>query len=513
MLKRKSKRFTVKKRTINLQKLLPVLLLIGLVLSVIVVSQRTSWFQEAAKKVTKKANKPNIILIVTDDQRADTLRYMPNVKRLLVDRGMTFTNAYATTPLCCPNRVNILTGRYPHNHKIWHNMLPFGGALKFQSNGGDHLTLATLMNRNGYKTSYVGKYLNNYKEKPKYIPPGWDDWHVYAGGELYYDFRLNDNGKLNNYPRKVENYTTTVFRKYAVNFIKDTKKPFFLLFAPQAPHATRGEKPPSDPRDRERCNHVPGIEFPPSFNEVDQSDKPNWIKNRQKLSKAKIEEVREFRRGQICSLYAVDEAVGAMVRALGNRLNNTVIIFTSDNGYMWGEHRIVAKNVIYEESIKVPLVIRAPGVPNGKITNALVASIDLAPTIANLAGLPVTQYHDGVSMKPLLLNPQATLRDTLLIEYYNNNTKHYEAAVRTLSHKYAETYNSNTKSFDSELYDMVNDPYELNNIASDASQQDLMNDLKQKMKALQKNDPNAESPVNTTVINETEDEDALNEFN
>ncbi len=379
---------------------------------------------------------PNILLVVTDDQRPDTLQYMPIVNEQLVDQGVTFVNAFVETPVCCPSRASILTGKYTHNHDIWHNTLPEGGAEKFKDNGGDQSTIASWLQEAGYTTGLVGKYMNEYRAISPYIPPGWDDWFVHSRRFQYYDYIMNDNGEDVSYGIDSEDYSTDVFADRAVSFIENADAPFFLYFAPHTPHSEQGGPAKVADRHIGTCDEMT-FDRPPSFNEEDMSDKPRWMKQYASLTDEEIASIETLQRDTVCSLKAVDEAVGAMVDALGDEIDNTVIIFTSDNGLAWGEHRYTTKNCLYEECIRVPLVMRAPMFTDTVRTDDnLVLNVDLPITIAEMAGASIPDDVNGESLVPLLDSTDADFRDAILIEYFNNRIDTYDAAVRTKEYKY-----------------------------------------------------------------------------
>ncbi len=423
--------------------------------------------------------RPNIVLIVTDDQRRDTLRYMPSVQRNLRGAGVTLSIATAETPLCCPSRASILTGKYTHNHGIWWQGLPDGGATLFRDNGGDRSTVATWLQDAGYTTSYVGKYLNQYNPIAPYIPPGWDDWYVFQRGGPYYDYVLNIGGTSKRFGTDPSSYSTDVFARHAVEFIQSTQTPFFLVFAPHAPHKNRGEPPTVAARHRGTCDALT-FSKPPSFNEEDTTDKPARFRSTPVLTADQIAFVEAVQRSTACSLKAVDEAVGAIVRALGDRLGNTVILLTSDNGFTWGEHRLITKNVPYEESIRVPLVVRAPMFgATARLDPTLVQNIDLPVTIAALAGATVPDDVDGVSLVPLLRGEAVTPRDAALIEMYRGD-RPPDVAVRTRRYKYVKLGTG-----EEELYDLQQDPYELTNQVANPAYARTVASLRTRLAALQ----------------------------
>jgi N-acetylglucosamine-6-sulfatase len=405
---------------------------------------------------TRTPDRPNFVVIVTDDQRWDTLAMMPAVQRLLVDHGMTFTNAFTTTPSCCPSRASLLTGQYSRHTGVFDGSAGNapGGAPAFD----DSSSLATWLDDAGYRTGLVGKYLNDYDELPAgYIPPGWDRWFAIAqpGPQIrYYDYWLNENGTIVKYGDSASEYSTSVLREKAVRFI-GADDPFFLYFAPIAPH------PPSTPAPEDaNASLDPGWHPPPSFGEVDVSDKPGG--GRPSFSAQDGAKARTERLAMARSLLAVDRAVRAIVDAVkaSGRMENTYFLFTSDNGFLLGEHRLFGKVWPYEESIRVPLVIRTPDTVAARSSSEPVLNIDLAGTIAELAGLRPGLHQDGRSLVPLLAGREISWRPVFVVEFlgYAPGVPPYEG-IRTRRYLYVEYRNG-----DHELYDLRADPFELHNL-------------------------------------------------
>lgn len=433
----------------RLQRPVLVVLVLALVSVSIVVLVSSPWSNE---------QRPNLIVIVTDDQRWDTLDAMPAVQRLLVQGGVTFENAFTTTPSCCPSRVGILTGEYSHESGVLDGSAPNapGGAPAFE----DGSSLATWLRDGGYRTGLFGKYLNDYAELPRgYIPPGWDEWFAIAQPPpqiRYYDYELNENGNIVRYGDAPSDYSTTVLREHAVSFIGGDE-PFFLYFAPIAPH------PPSLPAPEDVGADINlAWDTPPSFAEEDVSDKPGGGRAR-----FDSEEALKIREDMLRSLLAVDRAVATIVDAVeeAGLSDDTYILFTSDNGYLWGEHRLQGKVWPYEESIRVPLVIRSPGGQPTRSVDAYALNIDIAPTIADLAGVDTPPSVTGRSLVPLLDRSQTTWRDRFVVEFlgYAPGTPPY-SGIRTDRYLYVE-YRNGWR----ELYDLRADPFEVRNLASETA--------------------------------------------
>jgi N-acetylglucosamine-6-sulfatase len=403
------------------------------------------------QRAAAQANEPpTIVLIVTDDQRWDTLQYMPTVQSELVGRGVTFTNAFVTNPLCCPSRASILTGRYSHGTGVYTNGGAHGGFDAFH----DSSTIATWLHQRGYRTALVGKYLNGYRSL--YIPPGWDHWFAFRVPAGYFDYTLNVNGAFVPFGSAPPEYSTDVLGREAVSFIRQSPNgPLFLYFAPFAPHfrpANVFETIPAPRHEREFADLPPWR--PPSYNEPDVTDKPAWLRRIARLTPERRALGDSYRRSQLQSLLAVDDAVGQILAALAGtgRLQNTLIAFTSDNGLAWGEHRRFSKFAAYEENIRVPLVVRYDALGVGpRVDQHLALNIDLAPTMARAAGTSAPGA-DGRSLLPLLSAPGTPWRRDFLVEHLGGSIPTY-CAVRTARHAYVQY-----RTGEEELYDLRVDP-------------------------------------------------------
>jgi arylsulfatase A-like enzyme len=426
---------------------------------------------------------PNVVLVLTDDQRPETIQYMPTVRSALRDRGVHFTNAFATTPLCCPSRASILSGRYAHNTGVLDNGGPHGGALAFDASS----TVATWLSDAGYVTGLFGKYLNAYHRLAPSVPPGWTVWNAFVRDNfLFYDYVLSENGWLHAYGNSPADYSTDLLGARAVEFARaHADVPFFIYYAPFAPHA------PATPAERHRGSHA-GLPpwRPASFMEHDVSDKPPWVGGYQFFfywSGAPQADYDRFHIDQIESLLAVDDAVAALLaelEALG-LADNTLFVFMSDNGYSWGEHWVWGKECPYDECTRIPLLIRYPmRNPRPHREERFALNVDLAPTIAELAGVgPLTEL-DGRSLVPLIEGGTGPWREAILEEYWFRSLILIptHASVRTPSWKYIE-YDDGF----AELYDLVDDPAELTNLAADAAYADVRATLAAQLAVL-KND-------------------------
>ena len=372
------------------------------------------------------AHAPNIVFILTDDLDAAAAQEMPLVKALITDRGTRFRHHYVSLSMCCPSRTATLRGQFAHNTGVYTNNLPDGGFEFVHAQGLETSTLATWLQAAGYRTALFGKYLNGYPEtapSATYIPPGWNEWMSPIVGAPHqgFDYTMNHNGTAVAYGSNEADYLTDVISNAAANFIRDavaghSTQPFFIYLAPYTPHQ------PATPAPR-HANAFPGLRAPrpDAFNEADVSDKPLWVQNHPLLDAAQIAHIDDLYRRRRQSLLSVDEMVQNMVDALQatGQLDNTYILFTSDNGYHLGQHRLDSgKNTAFEEDILVPLVVRGPGVPAGRDENRLSANVDYAPTFAEIAGTSTPAFVDGRSLLPLLKGQTpSSWRQALLLEH------------------------------------------------------------------------------------------------
>ncbi len=426
--------------------------------------------------------RPNLILIVTDDLDARALSELPRLRTLFADKGTTFTNAFVTTPTCCPSRASILRGQYAHNHQIRANELPDGGFQKFYDLGLESSTIATWLQAAGYKTVLIGKYLNDYPGKlpSTYVPPGWDEWYGKLPSPVYFNFQLNQNGQVVPYGAKPEDYLTDVQAKIVLDFVQRTvsnDRPFFMYFAPTTPHNEVLDEisipPLAAPRHE---NEFVGATAPriPSFNEDDVNDKPTWFRSFPFLNAASIDVINDYYRKRLQSMLAVEDLIDNLITTLEKlgAMTNTYVFFTSDNGFHLGEHRLPPQKCTpYEEDIRVPLLVRGAGAPAGRIVDQIVLNIDLAPTLAELAGVQMPGFVDGRSLVPLLTGNLSQVRDwrrAFLVEFWQLPNLAFPSykAIRTSDYKYVE-WNTG----DLEFYELFNDPFELNSLHRQANAQ------------------------------------------
>ena len=456
------------------------------------------------------AQPPNVVFILVDDLDArsldDNLDLFPNIATLRRE-GANFEQFLATTPLCCPSRASILRGQYAHNHGVLQNGGQDGGFQTFHRLDREESTLATWLKTAGYRTGFFGKYLNGYPEtaSPNHVPVGWDDWNAFAydtGEELdsfYWDYTLVENGRRVAYGSAPEDYSTDVIAAKATAFAQSAAAadtPFFALIAPYAPHQ------PVIPAER-HADLLGDLDLPlpTSFAERDVSDKPAFVRDSPSPQAELQEELMTLRRDRLRSLLAVDELVGSILSTLRDSsvLEDTYVVFASDNGFLLGEHRLWhGKQAPYEESIRVPLIVRGPGIAAGLSIDDLAQNIDLAPTIGEWAGAATAGFVDGRSIAPLLSasDPDGVpWRAAALIENFRvprerERRRDEETiargsppvppyrALRTETLLYVE-YETGER----ELYDLARDPDQLESLAATASAAEIER-LSQKLERL-----------------------------
>lgn len=390
--------------------------------------------------VPPQVTKPNIVLILVDDMAAKHLPLMPYLASKPNGKWIDFPNTFTHFPLCCPSRATLLSGQYAHHHEVNSN----NNYNRFLNE--ELVALPVWLQNADYQTAHIGKYLNGYPlntQSQTYVPPGWDYWAAFYKNPGYGSFTLNENGVLNNY----NTYSTDLLRARAETYVTGAQQPFFLKFAPNAPHS------PHTPAQRHTNMYLGQTWHTPNFNEADVSDKPNWVKGLPLVNVAAIE-TDERKAAQ--SLLAVDEAIQGITNALNTRgiLNNTVIMFVSDNGYSWGSHRWESKTCGYDECTRTPLLIRNPNTATSYTDNRLISNVDFASTIAEFAGATPLLPQDGMSVF-------SAQHDAVLLRGTSNAPVTPYWGVRTLTHAYLEL-NTGEK----ELYDLAIDPWQLSNVAN-----------------------------------------------
>lgn len=414
---------------------------------------------------------PSFVVIQTDDQTLDELyaaftpfpgaaaiRAMPNTLELIAGKGETFNRYYVSYPLCCPSRVSLLTGRYAHNTGVKGNVQPNGGYYGFSFRAAYSHNLATWLQGAGYRTIHIGKFLNGYGDEPyssgKEVPPGWSSWHTVLNADTlhyFYGYTLNNNGTVSEpygnpgtwEPREYTErdppgcpfepqegrpcvYETDVFNWMAREELLATspEQPFYMQLDYTAPHGDFRKPAGPEPAVRD-YNMFKGARLPHNrsegLDEGNVSDKPFFIREAEHLTPSDKRTYRVYYDMALASLRSVDEGVKEVVDTLGqlHRLRNTYILFTSDNGFFYGEHRLIGgKFLAYEPATHLPFLIRGPGIEPGSSTGELTANIDIAPTILQLAGVTPDKSIDGRSTVPFLRDPELRTRRPILFESF-----------------------------------------------------------------------------------------------
>ena len=416
---------------------------------------------------------PNVLLILTDDQRANTLVGMPRVMEELVGQGTTYPNAFVPTSWCCPSRASLLSGKFAHNSGVWENLQASAwGAWSAFANGGEEKdTLATRLHDAGYRTGLFGKYLNDTTAQAEaYLPPGWDAFDAFLGGN-YTRYRLSSDERP---VRKDRRYLTDALADRTLDFIDSTPAdtPFFAYFSPFAPHYPYDAGPYAGATreaglldDLEAATRFPS----PATNQADMTGYPRWMQklepsdmwDNEGRTDSEVMTLSDVIERQADTLMGVDAAVGRMIDSLreSGRLDNTLIVFLSDNGYAWGEHRLQGKNTPYDVSVRVPLVMRFDGTlePGVEDTRIVAANVDVHATILDLAGVKPGRI-DGLSAV-------TSERDGLVMEamrWVGKRGRPAYCGYRTDDRLYVR-YSTGEE----ELYDYSRDPYELENVAAD----------------------------------------------
>jgi N-acetylglucosamine-6-sulfatase len=413
---------------------------------------------------------PNIVVVLTDDLAWNLVQYMPHVQDMQ-QRGTTLSRYYVTDSLCCPSRSSIFSGRVPHNTKIFTNKGPDGGFDQFHARGEESSTFATDLQAAGYRTGMMGKYLNGYLPKSGWIPPGWSEWDVAGNAYANFNYNLNENGRLVHYGNQPQDYLNDVLGGKAVGFINgaaDAGQPFLLEVATFSPHA------PYTPAPRDLID-FPGLTAPrtPAW-DYQNTGAPRWLSGHAPLTAPQINQIDTAFRKRAQAVQSVDQMIANIESTLAARglADNTYIVFTSDNGYHMGEHRLLpGKQTAFDSDIRVPLVVTGPGVGAGRTTTSIGENIDLRPTFNEIAGLPRPTIADGRSLLPILGGTTpSNWRTGALIEHHgpdvrsgdpdlpapgSGNPATYEA-VRVKDAVYVEYKNGQR-----EYYDLHRDPNEL----------------------------------------------------
>jgi arylsulfatase A-like enzyme len=448
-------------------------------------------------RYTAAATTPNVLLIMTDDQTYDTIRRMPEL-RALQARGTTFTDYHANFALCCPSRTTTITGQYVHNHGVWANGGPEGGYPAFAPSAGN--SLPVWLQEAGYQTMMVGKYLNQYNGTTYGVPPGWDRWRVTNSDEQnrYFDPRLfQEDGQYHDYA----GYTTDVYADIATSLIEEsaaTRQPWFMWLAPNAPHV--GSPVDLDdsslmissspaPRYRDKFEGVAAPTYgDPVFNELDVRDKPRHVATLPRMSAKLVRAVNETYSQQLETLQSVDDMLAQVQTELDatGQSDDTVIMFTTDNGVYFGEHRIKAgKKAPYTAASHMPLVVAGPGFAAGQVRTEPRLNTDLAPTILELTGAIPGRVQDGTSLMKVVSENRPLLMEGRIGG--GSGGVHYQirqfTALRLPRWFYAR-YRYTDDTLGVELYRLTSDPDMLQNLAGNNSLQGTRKRLRATMETM-----------------------------
>lgn len=421
------------------------------------------------------ATPPNVVIIVADDQRADAIGDMPQLQSLLGDQGTTYANGMVPTSLCCPSRSTILRGEYAHTTGVWGNGTSNGGWRAFRANGGERSNLATWLHDAGYETGLIGKYLNDYDESARnYVPKGWNEWFAMREA-AYYDYNVVHNGQTTHYGENVDDYSTDVVSRAASDFIRSVPidRPLFAYVAPYATH------PPFTPapRDIGACadDHPWHLGAPVTFDQLPRHA-TSWMSKLRPWSNKKIRSIDRQHRDACETRLALDDLVGNVVDALATtqRLDNTLIIYVGDNGFLWGEHRLYGKSMPYDAATHVPLLMRMDGVIPANFTDGRMAlNVDIASTIEGATGL---SFPDLEGRDLLNSNPREGFVLEAMAKTDGNDRPAY-CGWRTNWAFYVKYANG-----DAELYDYTTNLNEANNVVGVDRYHDLVTQLRSRAK-------------------------------
>ncbi len=425
--------------------------------------------QASSTPATAARAKPNIVFVLTDDLSWNLVSHMQHVRQMRRD-GVTFTRYFVTDSLCCPSRSSIFTGRFPHNTKVITNMPPDGGYQVFHQRREERSTFATTLSKAGYRTAFMGKYLNGYNPSSLLVPNGWSDWRGAGNAYAEFNYDLNENGTLFHYGNTPQDYLTDVIAAKGRSFINaaaDAHKPFILELSTFAPHA------PFTPAPRHAAL-FPSLKSPkgPAYNAA-VTGAPHWLAGHAPLGTPAIRRTNQRFRKRVRSIQAVDEMIASIQLTLAARglADDTYIVFTSDNGFHLGEHRLrQGKQTAFDTDIRVPLIVVGPGVPKGRTIRSLAQNVDLRPTFSRLGGAKVPRIVDGRSLGSLFHGKKPRRwRRAVLIEHHGPDTRgadpdrqsdnptSYEA-IRLSRSVYVEY-----RGGDREYYNIARDPNELHN--------------------------------------------------
>jgi arylsulfatase A-like enzyme len=461
---------------------------LSLVLLIVIASACSQ--KEQSSTQPDLSDRKNVVFILSDDHRYDFMGFMgkvpfletPNMDRMATE-GVHVQNAFVSTSLCSPSRASILSGQYAHNHKVVDNqsLIPEGTVFFPEY----------LQKEAGYQTGFIGKW--HMGEHHSGQRPGFDFWASFKGQGVYYNPTINFNGTDEVHGDSA--YVTDVLTNYAIDFIsnRDKEKPFFLYLSHKGVHADFQPAKRHLGKYEEEPVAYPPTMFPPgherstvSVDQYNYDDLPNWAKA-QRNSWHGVDYMyhgqinfEDFYRRYCETLLSVDESIGTVLDYLESEdlLENTVVIYMGDNGFSFGEHGLIDKRQAYEESMRVPMLAMGGGIPVASRVSEVVQNVDVGPTVMDLAGLGVKAHMDGSSFKKLLYQESIPWRDTVYYEYFwerpfpQTPTVH---AVRTSKYKFIRYHGV----WDiNELYDIENDPNEMNNLIRNDDYREVAEELR-----------------------------------
>ncbi len=448
--------------------------LFGIVVAVLVVGLAGVSDSSGRRAGAAVSARPNIVFVMADDLSMNLLKFMPNVQRLAAD-GVSLARYYVVDSLCCPSRTSIMTGEYPHNTGVFTNVWPDGGYLAFVAAQDGNKTFAVALQKSGYRTALMGKFLNGYRASDP-AAPGWTKWVSTGNGYAEFNYTLNVNGHLEHHGSAPSDYLTDVLSDKAAAFVRSSvaaSAPFFLEVTTFAPHK------PEVPAPRYATAYSTS-ELPKTaaFNTLPVNP-PSWMRAIPGMDSTDLAYAQAKWLARLRSVLAIDDLVGRLRTELATLgvAKNTYVIFTSDNGFHLGDHRLVyGKQTAFDTDIQVPLLVAGPGVPAGWTNRQMISSIDLAPTFEHIAGVPVPATVDGVSMLRQWHGQVPTgWQQAILIEHHLSAGRvtdpdaqeieppNYEA-VRTSTGLYAEY----PPGDEAEYYNTSTDPWELHDVPGQA---------------------------------------------
>ena len=460
-------------------------LLTGLVCVALAAGCTSSSGSPASGGPAASGARPNFVFVLTDDLAWNLVSHMPRVAALQ-KAGTTMSHYYVVNSLCCPSRSAIFTGEYPHDDGVYTNAGSDGGYSAYNQHGDPPRSFAAALQKAGYRTAMMGKYLNGYQPSDP-AAPGWDQWDVTGNGYPEFNYTLNENGHLQHYGHAPADYLTDVLSGKASSFISSSAssgKPFMLEVATFAPHAPYTPAP--------RYAHAAATVAYPKTSAYDTlpANPPSWLKGRPPLAPMEQRKILRAYRKRVEADLSVDDMIGRLeseLRAKG-LAKNTYFVFSSDNGYHMGEYRLhPGKQTAFDTDIHVPLIVSGPGVPAGRVASQLTSNIDLCPTFETLAGVPVPSTVNGHSLAGLWHGQDPPhWRQAVLIEHHGPDDSpgdpdrqgkasadppSYEA-VRTATALYVRYSHG-----EQEYYNTANDPFELDNVAGSGVPGDLTHAL------------------------------------